>query len=541
MTVLAHRVRAEAADTPWRNDRSAAGRRNPWLIAVIVSIATFMEVLDTSIANVSLNHIAGGLSVTYDEATWTITSYLVANAIIVPVSGWLSEVIGRKRYYLISVVLFTLSSLACGLAQNIGTLIFARILQGIGGGGLAPSEQSMLADTFPPDKRGLAFSIYGVTVVVGPALGPTLGGIITDSFSWNWIFFINVPIGLISLALVALFVTEPAALRRERRERLAGGLKLDMIGFALVALGLGFLEVALERGEREGWFQSLTISAFLIIALVSLVSLCVWELKRRQPIVDIRLLSRRNFLVANLLMLTAGACLYGGMQCIAQLVQQIMGYTATNAGFALTASALAALVTTAASGLLLRFVQPRILIGVGLALEAFAFWVLSHINSGLSFWAIASMRIWQAGALPLILVPLLVVAYVGLPAYKSEEASSLLNMFRNLGGTIGIAFVQTVLSRRFGFHHARLSEHIVPAQTLFGTADRLAQNFVARGQDVVSAGRQGFGTLAVQLAQQAGVMAYVDAYWFFMVLCLGMLPLVLLLKKAPKGAGIQAI
>ncbi len=534
-------AKAVAAEEAWIGDRSAAGRHSPWLIAVVISIATFMEVLDTSIANVSLGHIAGSLSVTYDEATWALTSYLVANAIVVPISGWLSEHIGRKRYYMLSVALFTLSSLACGLSPSIGFLIFARILQGIGGGGLAPSEQSMLADTFPPSKRGLAFSIYGVNVVVGPAIGPTLGGWITDHFSWNWIFFINIPIGLLSLLLVALLVAEPATIRRERRARLARGVRFDSIGFALVALGLGFLEVALDRGEHDDWFQSPMITAFLAIAAVALVALVLWELRVRDPVVDVRLLGRRNFLVACILMLAAGAFLYGGMQCIAQLLQQIMGYTATSAGLALTAGAVVALATTAIAGELPTLVQPRVLIGIGVAMEAFAFWNLTHMSAEVSFWAIAGMRIWQAAALPLILVPLTVVSYVGLPASKSEEASALVNMFRNLGGTIGISLVQTVLSRRFQFHTERLGEHVTARHDLAQEIARLGAALAARGESAATAGQQAMGAVVLKLQQQAGVLAYVDVYWCFMAICLALLPLTLLLRKTPKGMGIQAL
>src|ERR1700758_4908913 len=273
--------------------RSAAGNRSPWLIAVVVSIATFMVVLDTAIANVSLRYIAGSLSVSIDQSTWIITTYLIANAIILPASGWLSNIIGRKRFYMLCVGIFTLASLFCGIASSLGALVLFRILQGLGGGGMPTSEQAMLADTFPPEKRGQAFALYGVAVIVAPTVGPTIGGWITDNFSWHWIFFINVPIGLVSLALVHWLVDEPEVLERERQERLAGGLKIDWVGFALIAITLGSLEVVLDRGQIEDWFKSNTIITFTALAAVSFLLFLPWEINHDEPIVELRLLFRR--------------------------------------------------------------------------------------------------------------------------------------------------------------------------------------------------------------------------------------------------------
>lgn len=318
-----------SADAGWTAERSAAGARNPWAIAWIVSLATFMEVLDTSIANVALLHIAGSMGTSIDESTWVLTSYLVANAVILPVSGWLSNVIGRKRFYMSCVALFTLSSLACGFAPNLPLLIAARVFQGLGGGGLAPSEQSMLADTFPPSKRSQAFALYGVTVIVAPALGPTIGGYIADYISWRWVFFINVPVGLLSLALVSMLVDEPQALIRERREILRGGLKVDWIGFALVALFLGFLEIVLDKGQEDDWFNSSFIVVCAVVSALAFLAFVPWELTRRDPIVDIRLLSRRQFGASFAVMLAVGAMLFSSTQFLPQLLQQNYGYTAT--------------------------------------------------------------------------------------------------------------------------------------------------------------------------------------------------------------------
>ncbi len=328
----------------WDPSRSAAGNRSPWTIVAIISIATFMEVLDTSIANVSLNHIAGSLSVSPDESTWVLTSYLVSNAIIIPISGWLSNVIGRKRYYMLSVLLFTVASLLCGIAPNIQFLIVARILQGIGGGGLAPSEQSMLADTFPPAKRGQAFAAYAFVIIVAPVIGPTIGGWVTDNYSWHWIFLVNVPVGILSLFLVNIFVDEPKILTDERKARLRKGLNVDFVGFALVAIGLGSLELFLDRGERDDWFGSSFITATAIVAVVAIAFLIIWEATRAEPIVNVRLMAKRNFAGVLAVMFSTGVILFGSIQLIPAMLQQVFGYTATDAGFAMTAGGLATVV-----------------------------------------------------------------------------------------------------------------------------------------------------------------------------------------------------
>src|SRR5215472_7979707 len=322
--------RYEAGDAARENlSRSAAGDRNPWLVAVVISIATFMQVLDTSIANVALQYIAGSLAASVDESTWVLTSYLVASAVILPISGWLSGIIGRKRFYMACVATFTVSSVLCALAPNLQTLIVFRVLQGIGGGGMAPSEQAMLADTFPANRRAQAFALYGIAVIVAPTIGPALGGWLTDNYSWHWIFLINGPIGVVSLILVQWMVTEPEVFERERRERLARGLNVDWIGFLLVALWLGCLEVVLDKGEREDWFQSGFIVAFSALSIAAFALFVPWELSRRDPIVEVRLFFRRQFATANLMMLSLGAILFGTIQLIPQLLQISFGYTAT--------------------------------------------------------------------------------------------------------------------------------------------------------------------------------------------------------------------
>lgn len=365
---------SDAATVQGNESRSAAGGRNPWLIAIVVSIATFMLVLDTSIANVALRNIAGSLAAGMDESTWVITTYLVANSVIIPVSGWLTSVVGRKRYYMICVATFTFASLLCGLAPNLPTLIAFRILQGLGGGGMAPSEQSILADTFPPEKRSQAFALYGIAVIVAPTVGPTIGGWLTDNFSWHWIFFINVPFGIMSLALVQWLVIEPDILERERRERLSKGLRVDWIGFILVAMALGCLEVFLDEGQRNDWFASTFITAFVVISAVSFLLLVPWEWTRREPIVDIRLLFSRQFGMSFLVMMAVGAVLFSTTQLLPQLQQTTFDYTATLSGLSMMPGGIAMLMLMPISGFAAGVVQPRHLIMLGMSVIAVALW-----------------------------------------------------------------------------------------------------------------------------------------------------------------------
>ena len=518
----------------WTPARSAAGKRNPWLIVGIISMATFMEVLDTSIANVSLTHIAGGLSSSQDEAAWVLTSYLVANAIIIPISGWLANVIGRKRYYMISVALFTVSSLLCGMAPSLGLLIAARVFQGIGGGGLAPSEQSILADTFPPEKRGQAFAAYGVVVVCGPVLGPTLGGWITDNISWHWIFLINVPIGILSLVLVNIFLVEPEALKKERRKLLKKGLSVDFIGFALVALGLGCLEVTLDRGERDDWFGSGFIAANAIISAASLIGLVAWELTRKDPIIDLRLLGNRNFGITSLFMLTAGVVLFGTTQLIPQFSQQVLDYTATNAGLALTTGGLATLLLMPLTGVLTGRVDTRVLLVPALLLQAAALWYMTGWNSSISYGDVSMGRLISAAGLPFLFIPINTAAYVGLKPTQTNQASALLNVARNLGGTIGIATAQSMLIERGQVHQDRIVEGLNPLNPAYVTGlDQISRTLGG----AASQGNEGLGELYAQVQRQAQTLAYVDVFHVVMVFVLAITPLALLIRQ---GKGVEA-
>jgi len=524
-------------DGGWTPERSVAGDRNPWSIVAVISIATFMTVLDTSIANVALDHIAGSLAVSYDEATWITTSFLVATAIVIPISGWLADVIGRKRYYMISVAVFTFASLLCGLAPNISFLVLARVLQGAAGGGLAAVEQSMLVDTFPPAKRGMAFAAYGGVVIVGPVVGPVVGGLITDNFSWHWCFLINVPIGVLSLFLVNAFVTEPPAMIAAQKKLLANGLKIDVIGFLLIALALGALEITLDRGQEDDWFGSSFITTFAIISAVSFILFIPWELTRNKPIVPIAMFANRNFAIASVFLMMVGVIIFGTTQFIPQLLQQVLGYTATNAGLALTTGGIATVLVMPLTGLLVGRVDLRWLIGIGFAIQAFAMWNMSHLNTDMAFSNAAEARMIQSLGLPLLFVPITNMAYVGLKPGQSNQASALMNVARNLGGTIGISTVQTMLTRREQWHRARLTETLNPLNPNYNHGvNYIAQRLVEHGQPRALAMREAVGMLSATITRQSAMLSYIDVFRLLMMIVLCAFPLMLLLRGQNDGA-----
>lgn len=521
----------------WTNERSAAGSYNPWLIVGIISIATFMEVLDTSIANVALDHIAGGLAASQDEAAWVLTSYLVSNAIIIPISGWLSDVIGRKRYYMISVALFTVSSLMCGLAPNLGFLIFARILQGIGGGGLAPSEQSILADTFSPAQRGKAFAAYGFVVVCGPILGPTLGGWITDNISWHWIFLINVPVGIISLFLVGSFVTEPEILQKERKKRIAKGLKVDWVGFLLVALGLGCIDIFLDRGERDDWFSSGFITANAIIGTLSLALLVWWELARKDPIVNLRLLGNRNFAITNLFMFAAGMVIFGTTQLIPQFAQQVLDYTATNAGLALTTGGIATICMMPLTGVLSGRLDTRVMLIPALCLQAASFHYMTQWNASIAYGNVAIARLISAFGLPFVFIPINAAAYVGLPPGENNQASALLNVSRNLGGSVCISLAQAGIIERGQVNQSYIVDNLNPLNPNYVQG---LQQYTQAMANVAPNTDQNLRELYNQVQTQAMALAYIDVFHVLMILVLIITPLALFLRQGKGGEAAAA-
>ncbi|MEK9279040.1 MULTISPECIES: DHA2 family efflux MFS transporter permease subunit [unclassified Bradyrhizobium] len=515
----------------WSPERSAAGGHNPYLIAFVVSIATFMEVLDTTIANVALRHIAGGLAVGLDESTYVITSYLVANAIVLSISGWLSTVLGRKRFYMICVATFSVASLFCGLAWNLQALVLFRILQGLGGGGMATSEQAILADSFPPQKRGQAFAIYGVAVVVAPVIGPTLGGWITDTYSWHWVFLINVPMGLVSLFLVGALVKEPSGAEEERAELLSRGLRVDYVGFILVAIGLGALEFVLDEGQRNDWFGSNMILSFALLAAFCLLALIPWELMRDDPIIDIRLLGRRQFGACFLVMLATFAVLISTTQLLPQLLQTELGYTAMLAGLVLSPSGVVTMMLMPVAGRLVTIVQPKYLIMFGAAVAAVSMWHLTGLTGDITYGYAAMARIYLAVALPFLFLPVTTASYDGLPPEKTNQASALINVARNIGGSMGVALAQTLLAQRQQFHQSRLIEHVAPSDIGYQqTIDAMTRFFQAQGSSATDAASQAIAWVGKTLQQQVDLLAYIDVFWTLAIIAALMIPTAAVLR-----------
>ena len=521
----------------WSPERSAAGGHNPYLIAFVVSIATFMEVLDTTIANVALRHIAGGLAVGIDESTYVITSYLVANAIVLSISGWLSTVIGRKRFYMICVAIFTVSSLLCGFAWNLQSLVLFRILQGLGGGGMATSEQAILADSFPTHKRGQAFAIYGVAVVVAPVVGPTLGGWITDTYTWHWVFLINVPMGLLSLFLVGTLVKEPSGAEEEREKLLSKGLRIDYVGFLLVAIGLGSLEYVLDEGQRNDWFGSNMIVFFAVLSAVSLLALIPWELTREDPIVDLRLLGRRQFAACFLVMLATGAVLISTTQLLPQLLQSDLNYTAMLAGLALSPGGIATLVLMPVVGRLVSSVQPKYLIMFGAAIVAFSMWHLTGLTGDITYGYAAMSRIFLALGLPFLFLPVTTASYDGVPPDKTNQASALINVARNIGGSMGVALAQTILAQRQQFHQSRLIEHAAPSDLGYQqTIETMTRFFQAQGSTASDAASQAVAWVGRTLQHQVDLLAYIDVFWTLAIIAVLMIPTAAVLRPIKLGA-----
>ena len=524
-----------------RLSRSAAGGHNPWMIAAVISIATFMEVLDVTIVNVSLQHVAGSLGTSYDEATWIATSYLVANAIVLPLSGWLATVIGRKRFYMLAVALFTLSSLLCGLAWSLESLILFRVLQGLGGGGLAPSEQSILADTFPPEKRGQAFALYGLAVVVAPAIGPTLGGYITDNASWHWIFFINLPVGLLSLLLVSMLVSEPSTSERERQELFAAGFKIDYTGFLLVALSLGCLEIVLDQGQCDDWFHSAFITSFAAVSALTFAALIPWELSCKHPIVELRLIGQRQFGICFFIMLIFGGIVVSITQLIPQITQTLFGYTATLAGLSLSYGGAALLPLMPIAGLFAGRVQPRWLLLFGLTVTGATMRHLTNLSPDADFEWFAWARVYISFGLPFVFLAITTASYDGLRPDQSNQASGLINVARNLGGSIFVAMTQTAIQQREQFHTSRLVQDITRASPQYhDTLRSVTHYFIDRGSSAAEASGQAIGWIGQTISQQAQLLSYIDTFWLLSTICFASIPIALLLRNVKLGAGRPA-
>ena len=524
---------AAAAPAEWRP------RFNPWIIALTVTMATFMEVLDTSIANVALPHIAGGLAASQDESTWVLTSYLVSNAIVLPISGWLSDTIGRKRFYMICVTLFTASSFLCGFAPNLGMLIFFRILQGIGGGGLAPSEQAILADTFTPAQRGVAFSVYGMAVVMAPAIGPTLGGWITDNYSWRWIFYINVPVGIISLLLTQRILEDPPYLIEKARR----GFKksIDYVGLLLVMFGLGALQIVFDKGQEDDWFASPFITITLVAAAVLLGFFVYWELRHDDPIVDIRLLRNRNFATACFFMFTLGMVLFGTTVIIPQFLQTMLGYSAQQAGMSLSPGAFALMFMMPIAGRLVSKVDARYMMAAGFFVTSLALFHMTTLNLGMDFRTAVMMRLFQVIGLAFVFIPNNTLAYAGIPRDKNNQVSGMINLARNVGGSIGISLIGTFVARFSQTHQSNLTQHATPLTPAFQSlVAGLRHKFMATGIDSVTATQQAYATVYGMIERQAATLAYVNVIWVMAVVTLCLTPMVFIMRRNRPGAAPAA-
>jgi MFS transporter, DHA2 family, multidrug resistance protein len=527
---------ADAIAIPQRQEAIWKPKYNPWLIALTVTLASFMEVLDTSIANVALPHIAGNLSASQDEATWVLTSYLVSNAIVLPLSGWLSLMMGRRNFYMGCVAVFTASSFLCGIAPSLGALVLFRVIQGVGGGGLQPSEQAILADTFPPQKRGMAFAVYGIAVVTAPAIGPTLGGWITDNFDWRWIFFINIPVGFVSLFLTRFMVQDPPYFEKQRTEKKRAGLRVDYWGIIFIAIGLGALQIMLDKGDREDWFASALIRVCAFLAAAGLVTAIVWELRVKEPVVDLSLLKERNFTISSFFMFMVGVVLLGSTVLIPQYLQLVMGYSATDAGLAISPGGVLIILVLPFVGFILGKVQARWLIMLGLIITSLALWNMTNFNTNMSQRTAIFARCFQALGLAFLFVPINTAAYAFVPRTKNNAASGLVNLMRNVGGSVGISLVTSILTRRTQFHQARLTEDMGVTNPQFNKALVGAQNaLVQHGATIADASKQAYGNVMYSLQRQANVLAYIDCFYILAIAFGVLTPLIFLMKKTKPG------
>lgn len=515
-------------------------RYNPWLIGVAVSLAAFMEVLDTSIANVALPYIAGNLGASTDESTWVLTSYLVSNAIVLPLSGWLAGRFGRKRFFMSCIFLFTASSLLCGIAPNLSLLLLARVIQGAGGGGLQPMAQAILADTFPPAQRGLAFALYGITAVTAPTIGPTLGGWITENYTWRWIFFMNLPVGILALASIVRLVQDPPYLARDPRAR----MRLDYVGIGLLVVGIGALQVMLDRGQEDDWFGSHFIVALAVIAGVCLLTLALWEWFYATPIIDIRLFKQFNFLSANAMMFALGIVLFSSLVMMPLFLQTLLGYPPELAGLALSAGSLVVLLEMPIVGQLTTRLQVRHIIATGWAAVAVAMaYSALHLDLSISFSVAVWMRIVQVVGVGLLFVPISLAAYIGLPPEKSNSVAAMINFMRNIGASIGTSMVTTLLARRAQIHQVFLVSRFAADNPSFEQQlESLAQQLAQAGSGAYQGRLQAFAEFYQIVQNQAQTLAYIDTFWVLAWLSLGMFAVSFILRRNdPRTGGAVAV
>jgi len=498
-----------------------------------VMLATFMEVLDTSVANVALPHIAGGMAVDLQESTWVLTSYLVSNAIVLPLSGWLSSLFGRKNVFFTCVGLFAVSSFLCGIAPNLDLLIIFRVLQGVGGGALQPISQAILLESFPPHKRGMAMGVFGMGVVVAPIVGPTLGGWLADNYSWRWIFFINIPVGLLSMFLTTLFVFDPPYLVRRR----LGGVKIDYMGLGLISLGLGCLQVFLDKGQTEDWFASRLIVMTGTIGFLCLATLIIWELIHPSPVVNLRLMKDRNFSMGVLTMFVLGFVLYGSILLLPVLLQQLLGYTATLAGMVLSPGGILTLVMMPIAGSLVARVQARYLIMLGLGIVAYSMFYMAGFNLQIDFRIAVISRAIQGAGLAFLFVPINAAAFYFIPREKTGQGTAIINLIRNMGGSSGIAFVTTLLARHTQVHQNYLVENLTPLNPVYDQAvSGIQAALIQQGVSPSQAPMQALGVIYRTLIQQASMLAYTDCFRILGLVSLVLIPFMFVVKRVKLGA-----
>jgi MFS transporter, DHA2 family, multidrug resistance protein len=500
---------------------------NPWIVTAAVMLATFMEILDTTVVNVAVPHIAGNMGATVEEGTWVVTSYLVSNAIILPMSGWLANRFGRRRILLTCVAGFTLTSLLCGMATSMESLIFFRVLQGLTGGGLQPLAQAVLLETFPPKQHGTAMAAFGLGIILAPILGPTLGGWITDNYSWRWIFYLNLPVGVVSVMMISAFVRDPSYIGKHK----TGGVDLWGIGF--LALGFGMLQVVLDTGQRKDWFGSPQIRIFTALCIFGLVALVIRELKAEHPIVDLRVLKDRTFSTGTTLMTMLGFVLYASLMLLPIFLQTLLGYPALESGLALSPRGIGSLIMMPIAGQLTNRYDPRKLIAVGLVVGGWTMISLSHLNLNAGYWDIFWPQVIQGGALAFLFIPLMATSMSGIAKEKMGNATSIYNLMRNIGGSFGIATMTTFLARRGQLHQNQLVAHVTPYDHGTQMMFRGMQSwFQLHGSNSVEAARKSLGAIYGMVQQQAALLSFVEAFWIMGVIFFCMLPLLLLLRNA---------
>jgi MFS transporter, DHA2 family, multidrug resistance protein len=497
---------------------------NKWLIALIVMLPTLMVIIDTSVVNVSLDQIRGSLSAGIDEATWSITSYLAANAIIIPMSGWLSSVFGRKNFLLFSVFLFTVSSLLCGLAWNIQSLIIFRIFQGLAGGSLQPISQAVLLETFPPVQHGMAMAIFGMGTMLGPIIGPLLGGWITDNWSWHWIFFVNVPFGVISIILSAMFISDPYYIKKT-------DIKIDYLGLVFLSLWVGCLQMLLDRGQREDWFESTFILSLTIIAVISFIMFLLVEMNTEQPIVKLRVFKDYSFGFGNFVMFIVTVNLFGSIVLLPIYLRSLMGYTASLAGLVLGPGGVAIFITMPIIGRMLTRVNPKTIAALGVIILGYAGFLMSHFNLDADFVTIFWPRVLMGIGMGMIFIPMTTLTLSTIKKEEMGNATSIFNLIRNLGGSLGVAFVATMLSSRSQFHQSRLVDHLTQLDLTLGYfSQKAAAALQYKGMDPVSALNGSLGVVYDNLLKQSYMMAFNDTFYFLFLMIMLTIPLIFLMR-----------